>query len=76
MFLQREVGLNRLVAHKVDGARDPADLMAKYLKRWEIETRLNLMGMSVSWDPEIKEYDKEEFEKAVLQIGLPFLDRR
>ena len=44
LWLQREVGMNKVIVHKVDGTLNPADLMTKYLKRWEIEVRLNLNG--------------------------------
>ena len=73
LWLQREVGMNRVVVHKVEGPRNPADLMTKYLKRWEIEVRLNLMGMSVNWDPEVKEEDKEDLAKEIYAVGLSCL---
>ena len=73
LWLQREVGMNRVIVHKVDGTRNPADLMTKYLKRWEIEVRLKLMGMTVIWDPDVKEEDKEELAKEVFMIGRSFL---
>ena len=50
--------------------------MTKYLKRWEIEVRLNLMGMSVNWDPEVKEEDKEELAKEIYAVGLSCLSRQ
>ena len=46
LWLQREVGLGLVVVNKVEGLRNPADLMTKYLKRWEIELRLRLMHKS------------------------------
>ena len=49
LWLQQEVGLGRVVVDKVDGTRNPADLMTKYLKRWEIEVRLRLMGIRIKW---------------------------
>ena len=73
LWLQREVGMNRVIVHKVDGTRNPADLMTKYLKRWEIEVRLGLMGMTVVWDSEVKEEDKEELAKEVYMVGRVFL---
>ena len=75
LWLQREVGLNRVIVCKVDGTRNPADLMTKYLKRWEIEVRLGLMGMRVIWDPEVREEDKEELAQEVLELGWSFLRR-
>jgi len=76
LWLQREVGMNRVIVHKVDGTLNPADLMTKYLKRWEIEVRLNLMGMSVIWDPTVKEDDKEELAKEIFNVGCSILQRR
>ena len=73
LWLQREVGMNKVVVHKVEGPRNPADLMTKYLKRWELEVRLNLMGISVNWDPEVKEDDKEELAKEIYLVGLSCL---
>ncbi len=49
LWLQREVGLGKVIVHKVDGPRNPADLMTKFLKRWEIELRLKLMGIRIGW---------------------------
>ena len=40
LWLQREVGLGRVLVYTVEGPRNPADLRIKYLKRWEIEVRL------------------------------------
>ena len=42
LWLQREVGMNRVIVHKVDGTLNPADLMTKYIKRCEIEVHLTL----------------------------------
>ena len=50
--------------------------MTKYLNRLEIEVRLNLMGMTVVWDPDVKEEDKEELAKEVYMIGRSFLATR
>ena len=50
--------------------------MTKYLKRWEIEVRLNLMGMSVIWDPTVKEDDKGELAEEIFNIGCSILLRR
>ena len=69
LWLQREVGMTRVIVHKVDGTRNPAGLMTKYLKRWEIEVRLNLMGMTVVWVPDVKEEAKEELAKEIYMIG-------
>ncbi len=52
LWLQREVGLGKVTVNKVAGPRNPADLMTKFLKRWEIELRLKLMGIRVRWDEE------------------------
>ena len=52
LWLQREVGLGKVIVNKVAGPRNPADLMTKFLKRWEIELRLKLMGIRVRWDEE------------------------
>ena len=49
LWLQREVGLGKVIVSKVDGPRNPADLMTKFLKRWEIELRLKLMGIRIKW---------------------------
>ena len=54
LWLQREVGLGKVIVHKVDGPRNPADLMTKFLKRWEIELRLKLMGIRVEWSDNLK----------------------
>ena len=62
LWLQREVGLKRVVVYKVDGTRNLVDLMKKYFARWEVEVRLNLMGMSVGRDPTVEKEDKEELE--------------
>ena len=50
LWLQREVGLGKVTVNKVAGTRNPADLMTKFLKRGEIELRLKLMGIRVSWE--------------------------
>ena len=55
LWLQREVGLGKVVVNKVDGPRNPADLMTKYLKRWEIDLRLKLMGIRVKWSEPLRE---------------------
>ena len=69
LWLQRQIGMNPVIVHKVDGTRNPADLMTKYLKRWEIEVRLGLMGMTGVSDPEVKEEDKEELAKGIYMLG-------
>ena len=76
LWLQRDVGMNWVIVHKVDGTQNPANIMTKYLKRWGIEVRLNLMGMTVVWDPDVKEEDKEELAKEVYMIGRSFLQAR
>ena len=52
LWLQREVGLGKVIVNKVAGPRNPADLMTKFLKRWEIDLRLKLMGIRVKWETE------------------------
>ncbi len=73
LWLQRDVGMYPFIVHKVDGTRNPADLMTKYSQRWDIEVRLDLMGMTVAWDPDVTEADKEELAKEVYMIGRSFL---
>ena len=50
LWLQREVALGRVVVNKVDGLKNPADLMTKYLRKDEIESRLELMGLRIDWE--------------------------
>ena len=50
LWLQREVSLGKVVVNKVDGKKNPADLMTKYLRKEEIEERLQLMGIRIQWD--------------------------
>ena len=50
LWLQREVALGRVVVNKVDGTKNPADLMTKYLRKEEIESRLELMGLRIVWE--------------------------
>ena len=57
-----------VVVNKVEGPRNPADLMTKYLKRWEIELRLKLMGIRVDWEEESPQ-DEEKLEKEVNLLG-------
>ena len=47
LWLQREVGLGKVIVNKVEGPRNPAVLLTKYFKKWEIELRLRLMGLRV-----------------------------
>ena len=49
LWLQREVSLGKVVVNKVDGKKNPADLMTKYLRKEEIEERLQLMGIRIEW---------------------------
>ena len=49
LWLQREVSLGKVVVNKVDGKKNPADLMTKYLRKEEIEERLQLMGIRIQW---------------------------
>ena len=66
LWLQREVGLGRAVVNKVEGPRNPADLMTKYLKRWEIELRLMLMGIRITWS---KECQVDDASKLVDEVN-------
>ena len=50
LWLQREVALGKVTVNKVDGLKNPADLMTKYLRKEEIEVRLQLMGIRIQWD--------------------------
>ena len=68
LWLQREVGLGLVVVNKVEGPRNPADLMTKYLKRWEIELRLRLMGIRVDWEEESPQ-DEEKLKTEVNLLG-------
>ena len=45
------------MVNKVEGPRNPADLLTKYLKRWEIELRLELMGLRIEWSQDFGEED-------------------
>ena len=72
LWLQREVGLGLVIVNKVEGPRNPADLMTKYLKRWEIELRLRLMGIRVDWEEESPQ-DEEKLEKEVNLLGWALL---
>ena len=49
LWLQREVALGKVIVNKVDGLKNPADLMTKYLRKEEIEVRLELMGIRIQW---------------------------
>ena len=74
LWLQREVGLGRVIVNKVEGPRNPADLMTKYLKRWEIELRLKLTGIRVDWEEENPQ-DEDMLEKEVNLLGWAMLRR-
>ena len=50
LWLQREVTLGKVIVNKVDGKKNPADLMTKYLRKEEIEERLQLMGIRIQWE--------------------------
>ena len=50
LWLQREVALGKVGVNKVDGTKNPADLMTKYLRKEEIESRLELMGLRIDWE--------------------------
>ena len=49
LWLQREVGLGKVIVMKVEGPKNPADLMTKYLTSKEIKERLQRMGIRVRW---------------------------
>ena len=73
LWLQREVGLGRVIVNKVEGPRNPADLLTKYFKKWEIELRLRLMGLRVHWDEECQADDGDMLSKEVNALGLSML---
>ena len=50
LWRQREVALGKVMVNKVEGLKNPADLMTKYLRKDEIEFRLQLMGITILWD--------------------------
>ena len=50
LWLQREVSLGMVLVNKVDGKKNPADLMTKYLRKEEIEERVQLVGIRIQWD--------------------------
>ena len=74
LWLQREVGLGKVLVNKVEGPRNPADLLIKYLKRWEIELRLKLMGLRVEWSQEFEE-DGDMLNKEIHALGWSLLKR-
>ena len=74
LWLQREVGLGKVLVNKVEGPRNPADLLTKYLKRWEIELRLKLMGLRVEWSQEFEE-DGDMLNKEIHALGWSLLKR-
>ena len=74
LWLQREVGLGKVLVNKVEGPRNPADLLTKYLKRWEIELRLKLMGLRVEWSQEFEE-DGDMLNKEINALGWSLLRR-
>ena len=76
LWLQREVGLGKVLVYTVEGPRNPADLMTKYLKRWEIEVRFGLLGIKVSWSPECRDLDKGKLEEEINELGRSLLRRR
>ena len=45
LWLQKEVAMGKLVARKIPGERNPADLMTKVLRLSDIRYRLALMNM-------------------------------
>ena len=49
LWLQKEVGDGAVVVLKIEGPKNPADLMTKYLKNQEIQDRLKAMGIRIRW---------------------------
>ena len=74
LWLQREVGLGKVLVNKVEGPRNPADLLTKYLKRWEIELRLKLMGLRAEWSQDFEE-DGDMLNKEINALGWSLLKR-
>ena len=68
--LQREVGLENVIVNKVAGHRNPADLMTKFLKRWEIEMRLKLMGIRVKWSDDSNSYKDDRPTPPSYQLSV------
>lgn len=66
LWLQKEVGRGSVVVTNVEGPKNPADLMTKYLKRWEIDLRLRSMGLGVEWE----EDDQLSAEGLTAEINL------
>ena len=75
LWLQREVGLGKVLVNKVEGPRNPADLLTKYLKRWEIELRLKLMGLRVEWSQDFGDEDGDMLNKEINALGWSLLRR-
>ena len=51
---------------KIDGSKNPADLMTKYLKSREIKERLETMGIRIRWK---RWSDHEEMLEEVRREG-------
>ena len=49
LWLQKEVGDGKVEVLKIEGPKNPADLMTKYLKNQEIQDRLKAMGIRIRW---------------------------
>ena len=49
LWLQREVGLGKVIVLKNEGPKNPADLMTKHLKSQEIKDRLETLGIRIRW---------------------------
>ena len=45
----KSVGRGNVKVLKIDGSKNPADLMTKYLKSKEIKERLETMGIRIRW---------------------------
>ena len=65
LWLQREVGRGSVLVKKIEGPKNPADLLTKYLKKWEIELRLRLMGVRIDWE----EDDRPSAEKLTAEVN-------
>ena len=74
LWLQREVGLGKVFVNKVEGPGNPADLMTKYFKRWEIDLRFRLMGIKVTWSKECQADDEAMLTKEVNALGLAIVN--
>ena len=51
LWLQKEVGEGKVVVWKIQGEKNPADLMTKTLKIEDIRSRLASLNLVVEWIP-------------------------